>query len=52
MGIAIFVAIFGPLFVMFFFMLAGEDWKAWQAMQSARRMADNRMNARLLRLDI
>jgi hypothetical protein len=52
MGIAIFVAIFSPLFAMFFFMLAGGDWKAWRDMQSARRMGDNRMNARLLRLDI
>jgi hypothetical protein len=44
--IAIFLAIFLPLF------LSGERWKAAEDKARARRIADAKMNARLLRLDI
>ena len=50
MGAAILVAIFAPLFVAFFFLLimSGEQWRAAQDRARARRMAEHRMNARLL----
>lgn len=44
--VAIFVAIFLPLF------LSGKGWIAAQDRARARRLADARMKARLLRLDI
>jgi hypothetical protein len=44
--IAIFLAIFLPLF------LSGERWKAAEDKARARRIADAKMNARLLRLNI
>jgi hypothetical protein len=44
--VALFVAIFLPLF------LSGERWRAAQDRARARRIADARMNARLLRLNI
>jgi hypothetical protein len=44
--IALFVAIFLPL------ILSGEQWRAAQERARARRIADARMNARLLRLNI
>jgi hypothetical protein len=43
---SIFLAIFLPLF------LSGERWRAAQDKARARRMADAKMNARLLRLNI
>jgi hypothetical protein len=46
MLVALFVAIFLPLF------LSGKRWKAAQDRARARRIADARMNARLLRLNI
>jgi hypothetical protein len=56
------VAIFFPLFVAIFFSLfaaivlplimSGKEWKAAEEKARARRMAEHRMNARLLRLDI
>ena len=51
---AIFVAIFVALFVAIFLplILSGEQWQAAQDRARARRIADARMNARLLRLDI
>jgi hypothetical protein len=57
MRVAIFVAIFFPLFVAFFLIflpliLSGEQWRAAQDRARARRMAEHRMNARLLRLNI
>ncbi len=54
MGTAIFVAIFAPLFVSFFFIFImwGGQWRAWEDKERARRMAENQMNARLLRLNI
>lgn len=44
--VAIFLAIFLPLF------LSGDRWKAAEDKARARRIADAKMNARLLRLNI
>jgi hypothetical protein len=51
--VAIFVAMFFALFPAIFFplVLSGE-WRAAEDKARARRIADARMNARLLRLDI
>jgi hypothetical protein len=46
--VAIFVAIFLPITLI----LSGERWRAAQDRARARRIADARMNARLLRLNI
>jgi len=43
--VAIFVAIFLPI-------MSGKHWRAAQDRVPARRIADARMNARLLRLNI
>ena len=45
MAAAIFVAIFLPI-------MSGKHWRAAQDRMRARRIADARMNARLLRLNI
>ena len=45
-SVALFVAIFLPL------VLSGERWRAAEDRARARRIADARMNARLLRLNI
>lgn len=54
MEAAKFVAIFVALFVAIFlpFILSGKQWRAAEDRARARRMAEHRMNARLLRLDI
>jgi len=44
--VAMFLAIFLPL------ILSGKQWRAAQDRESARRMVEHRMNARLLRLNI
>jgi hypothetical protein len=50
---AIFVAIFVAIFLMFLpLILSGKQWNAAQDRARARRLADARMNARLLRLNI
>jgi hypothetical protein len=51
---ALFVAIYFALFIAIFLSLimSGEQWKAAQDTARARRMAEHRMNARLLSLDI
>jgi len=51
---AILVAIFFPLFVAICFALimSGKRWRAAEDRAHARRIADARMNARLLRLNI
>ena len=46
MFVALFVAIFLPL------ILSGERWRAEQDRARARRIAEYRMNARLLRLNL
>ena len=52
--LAILVAIFFTLVVAIFLplILSGEQWRAAQDRARARRMADHRMNARLLRLNL
>jgi hypothetical protein len=58
MEAARFVAIFAAIFVALFLaillplFLSGERWRAAQDRARARRIADARMNARLLRLNI
>ena len=56
METALFVAIFVSLFIAFAFafvvVLSGEHWRATQDRARERRMAEHRMNARLLRLNI
>jgi hypothetical protein len=49
---AIFVAIFAANFIPMMLMLSGERSKAAQNRAHARRLADARMNARLLRLNL
>ncbi len=52
--IAIFVAIAVPLFIAIFLtlILSGKRWKAAEERARARRLADAKMNARLLRFNI
>jgi hypothetical protein len=54
MEAAIFVAIFLALFVAIFLplMMSGKQWKAARDRARTRQMAEHRMNARLLRLNI
>ena len=55
---ATFVAVFAAILVAFFaaiflpLMMSGERWKAAQEKARARRLAEAKMNARLLRLNI
>jgi hypothetical protein len=53
-AIAIFIAIFAGLFPAIFLplFLSGKQWSAAQDKARARRIADARMNARLLRFNI
>jgi hypothetical protein len=54
MQTALLVVILVSLFIViaFAFILSGEQWKAAQDKARERRMAEHRMNARLLRLNI
>ena len=54
MGVAILVAIFLSLFITIFLLLivSGKQWRAAEDRARARRIAEARMNARLLRLNI
>ena len=57
MGAAIFVAIYLALFAAIFLLflpliMSGEQWRAAQDKARQRRIADARMNARLLRLNL
>lgn len=54
MGAAMSLAIFLPLFVAIFLplIMSGKQWRAAQDRARGRRMAEHRMNARLLRLNI
>jgi hypothetical protein len=54
MNFAIFVAIFAAIFAAIFplLVLSGERWRAAEDTARARRIAEARMNARLLRLNI
>lgn len=49
---AIFVAIFAANFIPMMLILAGDQFKEAQDKARARRLADARMNARLLRLNL
>ena len=51
---ALFLAIFVAVFVAILlpFLLSARQWRASEEEARARRMAEHRMNARLLRLDI
>jgi hypothetical protein len=52
-AVAIFLALFVSIFLIFLpIIMSGEQWTAAQDRARARRMAEHRMNARLLRLDI
>ena len=52
-AVAIFVSIFVAFAVMFLpLILSGETWKATQDRERARRIADAKMNARLLKLNL
>ncbi len=46
------VSLFLPLIVAFVLVLSGKHWKETQEKERSRRMAEHRLNARLLRLDI
>jgi hypothetical protein len=48
--LASFVAIFLPIIIAF--VLSGKQWRVAQDRARERRIAEHRMNARLLRLDI
>ena len=54
MDAAMIVAIFLPLFIAIFLplIMSGEQWRAAEDRARERRMAEHRMNARLLRLNI
>ena len=49
---AIFVAIFAGILIPAMFMLLGGQWRAAEERARARRLADARMDARLLRFNI
>jgi hypothetical protein len=50
---AIFAGIFVAIFLMFLpLILSGEQWRAAEDRAHARRIADAKMNARLLRLNL
>ena len=49
---AIFAGILVAMFLAFLPLIMGERWRAAEDRARARRMADARMNARLLRLNI
>ena len=50
--VAIFAAIFAAILLPPMIFLSGEQWRAAEDKARARRLADARMNARLLRLNI
>ena len=50
--LASFVSIFLPMIIVFVFSGSGKQWRVAQDRARERRMAEHRMNARLLRLDI
>jgi hypothetical protein len=49
-AVAIFVALFVAIFLPF--SMSGKQWRAAQDGARARRMAEHKMNARLLRLNL
>jgi hypothetical protein len=52
-AVAIFLALFVAFFLLFLpLVMSGKQWRAAQDRARAHRMAEHKMNARLLRLDI
>jgi hypothetical protein len=52
-AVVIFVALFVAIFLVFLpLIMSGKQWRAAQDRARERRIADARMNARLLRLNI
>jgi hypothetical protein len=52
-AVAILAGVFLAIFLAFLpLMMSGEQWRAEQEKARARRMAEHRMNARLLRLNL
>ena len=52
-AVVIFVALFVAIFLVFLpLIISGKQWRAAQERARERRMAEHRMNARLLRLNI
>jgi hypothetical protein len=52
-AVAIFLALFVAIFLLFLpLIISGKQWRAAQERARERRMAEHRMNARLLRLNI
>ena len=53
LGVSVLVSLCVCFFLCFLpFIMSGEKWRAAQERARARRMAEHRMNARLLRLNI
>jgi hypothetical protein len=52
MTLALFIAIFFPIILVFLIIFSGKHWKAEQEKARERRMAEHRLNARLFRLNI
>jgi hypothetical protein len=50
MEVAIFVSIFVAIYLPL--ILSGKEWRAAEERERAQRMAEHRLNARLLRLNI
>ena len=52
-AVVIFVALFVAIFLVFLpLIMSGKQWRAAQERARERRMAEHRMNARLLRLNL
>ena len=52
-AVAIFLSLFVAIFLLFLpLIMSGKQWRAAQDRAHARRMAEHRMNARLLRLNL
>jgi hypothetical protein len=52
-AVAIFLGLFVAIFLLFLpLIMSGKQWRAEQERARARRMAEYRMNARLLRLNL
>jgi hypothetical protein len=51
-AVAISVGLFVAIFLLLLLLIMSEQWRAAQDTARARRMAEHRMNARLLRLNI
>jgi hypothetical protein len=50
--VSMFASTFVPMIIVFVFVLSGKQWRAAEERARARRLAEYRMNARLLRLNL